>query len=774
MIPVTINSAVNLPDALTRFDLPDFSTLCAEIVRAASPGAKTDSDLLVPVAEWSKLYREDANAVTMSPIFCADIDSVTDTQAATLLDSLSGVSCIVHTTHSHLTEAKHGLNCLRAVIELDRPYPASEYKRLWAGANARLCGLLDPKTEEVITRGYYLPSYDPARAADFQCEHQEGAPWSVDALLGMGDVPTRAAVVDVLTAWARQGKDAERKATAKAALALLEGRNDIPIGQGQRNGFLASLSGFLAHAFARANAAGIAAHFAPGWPAFNADAKYPPEAFAAMIERFQAPERVTLAEQEGRHVFDPGAPMRTARTFVAEAFAHAEGPTLYATGGDLLQWTGTHWTELPQPELESALFDYLDAADTTNEKGEQVHFNPTRFKVGEVVAATRAVAYLSAGEIPRWLRDGEPKATEIVACQNGLLHLPSRRLLPHTPAFLGRNVLPYAYDPQAPAPARWGRFLAEVFKDDDGARDALQEVMGYLLTQDTRQQKLFLFVGPKRSGKGTVGRVLRELLGAENVTGPTLNSLQGPFGLQPLIGKQAAIIADARLGGRAEQQVIVERLLSLSGEDLATVDRKNREAWTGRLGARVLILSNELPRLADASGALAGRFMIVPFEQSFFGREDPGLTDALLGELPGILNWALEGEARLRARGHFVQPASATELQAELEDLGSPVSAFLRDACEVGPGFEVDRDALFSAWRLWGTRQGREHAGTQATFGRDLRAAVAGLKDIRHKAKDGTRTRTYQGLRLQPAAPRVTPVGPGKNENGHAVTSQNN
>ena len=53
----------------------------------------------------------------------------------------------------------------------------------------------------------------------------------------------------------------------------------------------------------------------------------------------------------------------------------------------------------------------------------------------------------------------------------------------------------------------------------------LQEWVGYLLTQDTRQHKILLIVGPPRSGKGTIGRVLRELLGHENVVGPTLSSL---------------------------------------------------------------------------------------------------------------------------------------------------------------------------------------------------------------------------------------------------------
>ena len=61
----------------------------------------------------------------------------------------------------------------------------------------------------------------------------------------------------------------------------------------------------------------------------------------------------------------------------------------------------------------------------------------------------------------------------------------------------------------------------------------------------------------------------------------------------------------------------------------------------GKLETRFVILTNELPRLTDASGALASRFITLVLTESFYGREDLGLTDKLAGELPGILNWAL-------------------------------------------------------------------------------------------------------------------------------------
>ena len=48
---------------------------------------------------------------------------------------------------------------------------------------------------------------------------------------------------------------------------------------------------------------------------------------------------------------------------------------------------------------------------------------------------------------------------------------------------------------------------------------------------------------------------------------------------------------------------------------------------------RFTILTNELPRLTDASGAIASRFVILKLTESFLGREDKELDVKLADEL---------------------------------------------------------------------------------------------------------------------------------------------
>jgi putative DNA primase/helicase len=317
-------------------------------------------------------------------------------------------------------------------------------------------------------------------------------------------------------------------------------------------------------------------------------------------------------------ILSPASPYESAEKYLQFRCPTPHGFTrLIYYRGDFYVWTGTHYREMSDDALRSDVYRFLQAAKQ-RKKGEDepTPFMPNTNKVNEVINALRAYVMIDNCVSPSTYRPGAildcfGPATEWLSCRNTLLHLVTRCSINHTPELLTLNALDFEYDPEAPVPQEWLKFLNSVWPGDEESIANLQEIFGYFVSGDTHQQKAFLIVGPKRSGKGTIGRMLTALLGSYNVAGPTLASLAENFGLAPLIGKRAAIISDARLGGRTNQHIIAERLLSISGEDSLTIDRKYRDPWTGRLSARFLILSNELPRLADVSGALASRFVLL-------------------------------------------------------------------------------------------------------------------------------------------------------------------
>jgi putative DNA primase/helicase len=291
-------------------------------------------------------------------------------------------------------------------------------------------------------------------------------------------------------------------------------------------------------------------------------------------------------------ILDPRDPMPSARALLSDRFTADGLPSMHHYRGTFWRWNGSCYRDADSDSVQAQIWSYLDGAKRYGKKGEKIDFQPNRGEVENVAAAFKAVCNLPGHvEAPAWLGDAQGKLPphELLPVRNGLLHLPSGRLAKPSPAFFCMNASDVMFDPSAPEPKEWLRFLGLIWPDDPQAIETLQDIFGYLLSADTSHQKIPLIIGPKRSGKGTIARALMALLGQDSVTAPTLASLAMNFGLAPLIGKSVAIVGDARLSGKVDQSAIAERLLSISGEDSITVDRKFLSAWTGRLGVRFVI-----------------------------------------------------------------------------------------------------------------------------------------------------------------------------------------
>jgi putative DNA primase/helicase len=502
-------------------------------------------------------------------------------------------------------------------------------------------------------------------------------------------------------------------------------------------------------------------------------------------------------------------PHRLAQSFLLAGFAFAGGIGLRYWRDEFHSWDGSAYQAVPDGEIRAQLTRWiaeeferlyrlaldemdqktaLDGQSATADRGpagrsraatERSRSVPrpipvTGRLVSDVLQALASLVIISSRHfpvqptwLPAWptgipaLGDApdheEPTwpAGTILPAKNALVHLPSlmegvSRTAPPTPRFFNNYALEYDFDPAAPPPLEWLSFLEQIWGTDIESIAALQEWFGYLLTPDTKHQKILMMVGPKRSGRGTIARVLKALAGSSSVVNPTLSTLARPFGLASFIGKPIAVFPDARLSSRPDNAAIVECLLSISGEDDQTIDRKHMPAWTGKLSTRFVLISNELPRLRDVSGALAGRLIILRFTRSFYGQEDMALFDRLRPELPGILRWAIAGWERLNRRGRFLQPRSAGELVATMDELTSPIAAFLRDRCVVEPDATCPVGAMYESWRSWCQEHGRDAIGDGHSFGRDLHAAVPALTTIRPRTALG-RLRHYQGIRLRTA-----------------------
>ena len=474
------------------------------------------------------------------------------------------------------------------------------------------------------------------------------------------------------------------------------------------------------------------------------------------------------ALDRGEIILDQGA-MNHARTFLDNFYTTEEGFSLVHYADDFFVHSKTHYEIIEEATIRSALYKFLDRCKKTAKKGELAPFNPAPASVSAAIDAVKSIVHLPNHQNTRppiWLEEyrfNKPDASKLISLKNGIFHLEDRVLIPHSLGFFTQNSLPFDYDEQAQCPT-WHTFLNSVWPDDQESKDTLQEMFGYILSGDTRQQKFFNLIGPRRSGKGTINKILVDLLGQHNTVAPQLEELCDTFGLQPWLGKLLASFTDARAPER-NRSAVVSQLLRIVGGDTITVNRKNKESWNGYLPTRIVIYSNEALQLTENSNALTGRMIVLKMTKSFYNNEDTDLSAKLAKELSGIFNWAMEGlERRIERGGHFLQPESGKDLLEMMSQLGNPIGSFVEEALIFEPDAKVNKDDVFACYKHWATRKNIPY-GTELAFKRRFWAATQehGIQTALDRT-NGSRSHVYQGVKLNEKAQKYVDENVMQNE----------
>ncbi len=275
----------------------------------------------------------------------------------------------------------------------------------------------------------------------------------------------------------------------------------------------------------------------------------------------------------------------------------------------------------------------------------------------------------------------------LINLKNGLLDIRDYKLYPHTPKYLTTVQTPIEYQAEARCP-QWFKFLNDVMDGDQDQIKLLQQIAGYCLTNDTTLQKAFIFLGHQGgNGKGVFTRILRKLVGEDNVTNLKLTTITRPFGLTGLINKRLNIV-DEISGNYFESDVIK----SLISGDPVTTEVKFRPQPIDFIPIlKLLFTVNELPKINDTTQALYRRFIIIPWERVFQANPDPQLDEKLSLELPGILIWAIEGLKSIRAEGRFLETEKNFAALRQFKSENSPIIEFLNTYYQPTPAESADK-----------------------------------------------------------------------------------
>jgi len=326
---------------------------------------------------------------------------------------------------------------------------------------------------------------------------------------------------------------------------------------------------------------------------------------------------------------------------------------------------------------------------------------------------------------------------------NCVLNLDNMDEYDHSPEFKLLTKLPVNYDLDAECP-RFMEFLEQAIKPE--YHDVVGEMMGYTLWPDYNVHKAFMMLGPKRTGKSTLIRVIEALNGHSNCSHVSLQDLVSQrFARARLFGNRINTYGD--LPATAMSDVGIFK--NVTGEDEIDAEYKGTQIFSFRNTAKLIYSANALPMIKISDDAFYNRWVIIPFENSFYGREDTGLTTKLTTpeELSGILNFALAGLIRLRKNDW--QFSDRISSGAYYRRKSNPVLAFLEDCCESCETAYATKADLLKAYNLWASSHGYPSATSKKAFGTIMQDQTVIPTDTCQPKVGDRQVEAWSGIRIK-------------------------
>jgi P4 family phage/plasmid primase-like protien len=308
-----------------------------------------------------------------------------------------------------------------------------------------------------------------------------------------------------------------------------------------------------------------------------------------------------------------------------------------------------------------------------------------------------------------------------VNLKNGIFDLRNRTLSQHSPKFMSNIQLPFSYDPSAISPVFDG-FLNSIF-DSKEVEDYILKIWCYLLLPTYSFQKIFVWYGNGRNGKGVLSRIIEAMIGTANSAHEDIHELaNGRFSTINLKDKLVNFSTELKTN-----ELDLSMLKKLSGGDMIAADKKYKDKITFQNVARLIILANELPRFSEIGQAITQRFEFIEFPKNFFKEQaDTLLDEKLRSELSGIFNRVIGMMPEILDGKGAINFNCPEELERKKEAVLSSLTTvieFVNEKCKKNDHSSVASQQLYDTYRSWGRNCGYQPVGKK-TFNGILRETL--------------------------------------------------
>lgn len=271
---------------------------------------------------------------------------------------------------------------------------------------------------------------------------------------------------------------------------------------------------------------------------------------------------------------------------------------------------------------------------------------------------------------------------DLIAVNNGIFNYKNKIFMPFSPDYVFTTKSRVNYYPNAPLTVihndsdntdwdvnSWIRSLC----DTDDVYHLLWEIIGAVIRPNVSWNKLVFFYSTfGNNGKGTFCRLLRNICGENSCVALPLEKFSQEFMLEPLT-RASAVITDEN-STKSFLKDTGSLKAAVTGDELF-INRKYKKPISLKFNGLVVQCINALPRFSDKTESLLRRFIFIPFNKCFTGKERKYIKDDYL-QRKDVLEYVLCQVLHSNYYNLDV-PNECIELLEEFKQYNDPVKDFL-------------------------------------------------------------------------------------------------
>lgn len=303
---------------------------------------------------------------------------------------------------------------------------------------------------------------------------------------------------------------------------------------------------------------------------------------------------------------------------------------------------------------------------------------------------------------------------------NGTLNLKDGKLQLHDRELGITKITNIEFDEKAECPT-WLKFVDQIFKGDKDLIEYMQRLVGYSLTGDISEQSMYFLVGGGSNGKSTFVNTIKKLMGDYGAQTKSDTFIKKK---ETGANNDIARLSNARFVSAVESEEgekLQESLVkTITGGEPILARFLRQEYFEFIPEFKVFFTTNHKPVIGGLDDGIWRRVKIIPFTLSLKPHErDKKLEEKLSLEMPGILNWAIEGCLKWQQDG-LKEPKVVVDATGQYKEDMDILAPFLDEVCYIdepkNESVKIEAKELYSVYNNWCFKSGERTLGNRSFY----------------------------------------------------------